>query len=194
MVAKRSLSAQLVPGTRQECCKSWSSGFCPLFQPHTKGVAASSGVCGRPPESYLLRRLFCFVVSLLFLGLDFEFLFIYGCPGSSLALEGFLELQARGLLSSRGGLSCCRAGACGIIPGQGSNLRPLHWHVDSQPQPPGKSWCEFWVEWQGTQTGISTDLRYTELPLNPGSPTYSLGDLGVRARSPHSFGLQFPHL
>ena len=134
MVAKRSLSAQLVPGTRQECCKSWSSGFCPLFQPHTKGVAASSGVCGRPLESCLLRRPFCFVVSLPFLGMDFEFLFIYGCPGSSLALAGFLESQARGLLSSRGGLSCCRAGACGIIPGQGSNLRPLHWHVDSQPQ------------------------------------------------------------
>ena len=116
MVAKRSLSAQLVPGTRQECCKGWSSGFCPLFQPQTKGIAASSGVCGHPPESYLLRRLFCFMVSLLFLGLELEFLFICGCPGSSLVLAGFLESQARGLVSSWGGLFGCRAGACGVIP------------------------------------------------------------------------------
>lgn len=109
MVAKRSVSAQLVPGTPQERWEGWSSRFCPLSQSQPKGIAAPQA-CAGVLQSRLLRALFRSVVSLQFLGLDFELLFIHGCPGSSLVLTGFLGSQAQGLLSSCGGFSCCRAG------------------------------------------------------------------------------------
>ena len=89
---------------------------------------------------------------------NFIYLFIFGCVGSSFLREGFLQLRRRGgHSSSRGvGLSLSRpllwrstgsrhAGsvtvahgpscpaACGILPDQGSNPRPLHWQADSQP-------------------------------------------------------------
>ena len=74
-----------------------------LPAPKTTGIAAPSGLSGCPPESYLLRRLFYFVVSLLFQGLDSELLFIYGLghPGA----RGLSGVGARGLLSVCGSFS-----------------------------------------------------------------------------------------
>ena len=90
--------------------------------------------------------------------LNFIYLFIYGCVGSSFLCEGFLQLRQAGatlhrrctglslsrplLLRSTGsrragsvfvahGPSC--SAACGILPDQGSNPCPLHWQADSQP-------------------------------------------------------------
>ena len=84
------------------------------------------------------------------------FIFIFGCVGSSLLRAGFLWLRQVGATLSCGvqashcsGFSYCGARAlgtrasvvvarglscsvaCGIFPGQGSNLCPLHWQGDS---------------------------------------------------------------
>ena len=95
---------------------------------------------------------------------------MYGCVGSSSLCEGPLQpWQAgatlhrgarashyRGLLllstgSRRAGSAIVahgpsRSTACGILPDQGSNPRPLHWQADSQPlrhqgSPQGCSYC-----------------------------------------------------
>ena len=93
-----------------------------------------------------------------FIFLNFIYLFIFGCVGSSFLCEGFSLVAASGghsssrcvglslswplLLWSTGsrragsvvvahGPSC--SAACGILPDQGSNPCPLHWQADSQP-------------------------------------------------------------
>ena len=87
----------------------------------------------------------------------FIYLFIYGCVGSSLLCEGFLQLRRAGATLHRGarashchGLSLQSTGsrragsvavahgpscsaACGIFLDQGSNPCPLHRQADSQP-------------------------------------------------------------
>ena len=89
----------------------------------------------------------------------FIYLFIiYGCVGSSFLLRGLSLVAASGGHSSPrcAGLSLSRplllrspssrragsvivahgpgcSAACGILPDQGPNLRPLHWQADSQP-------------------------------------------------------------
>ena len=86
------------------------------------------------------------------------YLFIFGCVGSLLLCAGFSLVAASGGYSSLrcAGFSlrwlllfgaralgawasavaarglCCSA-ACGVLPDQGSNPRPLHWQADSQP-------------------------------------------------------------
>ena len=85
------------------------------------------------------------------------YLCIYGCVGSSFPCEGFLQLWQAGATLHRGarashhrGLPLLSTGsrragpaivahgpscpaACGILPDQGPNPRPLHWQADSQP-------------------------------------------------------------
>ena len=96
--------------------------------------------------------------SLLSFFFFFNYLFIYGCVGSSFLCKGFSPVAASGghsssrcaglslwrplLLRSTGsrragsvvvahGPSCSTA--CGILPDQGSNPCPLHWQADSKP-------------------------------------------------------------
>ena len=102
-------------------------------------------------KSFIVSGLFFFLINL------FIYLFIFGCVGSSLLCEGFLQLRRVGATLHRGawashyhGLSLWSTGsgragsvvvvhrpscsaACGIFPDQGSNPCPLHWQVDSQP-------------------------------------------------------------
>ena len=93
-----------------------------------------------------------------FFFLNFIYLFIFGCVGSSLLCEGSLQLRRAGATPHRGarashrrGLSRCRAqaprragsvgvahgpsrsAACGILPDRGTNPCPPHWQADSPP-------------------------------------------------------------
>ena len=105
-------------------------------------------------QNFKIKRLSAPVIFFLI----FIYLFIYGCVGSSLLCEGFLQLRRTGghsssrcaglslsrplLLRSTGsrragsvivahGPSC--SAAYGIFPEQGSNPCPLHQQADSQP-------------------------------------------------------------
>ena len=93
----------------------------------------------------------------LFFFFYFIFIFIFGCVGSLPLCEGSLQLRQAGAALHRGaqashhhGLSLrstgsrragsaavahgpSRSAACGILPDQGSNPRPLHRQADSQP-------------------------------------------------------------
>ena len=101
--------------------------------------------------------------------LNFIYLFIYGCVGSIVSVQGLSLVVASGghsssrcaglsllqplLLRSTGsrragsiivahGPSC--SAACGILPDQGSNPCPLHWQADSQPlRHQGSPWAAF---------------------------------------------------
>ena len=99
---------------------------------------------------------------------SFYNLFIFVCVGSSFLCEGFLQLRQAGATLHRGArASHCRSlllwstgsrcagsavvahgpscsAACGILPDQGSNPRPLHWQADSQPLRHQGSPCSFY--------------------------------------------------
>ena len=100
-----------------------------------------------------------FIFLMIFLSAYILFIYVcmYGCVGSSFLCEGFLQPWQAGATLHRGvrashhhGLSVTSTGsrragsvivahgpscsaACGILPDQGSNPRPLHWQADSQP-------------------------------------------------------------
>ena len=93
--------------------------------------------------------------------LNFIYLFIYGCVGSSFLCEGFRQLRQAGASGGHSSPRCAglslsrplllrstgsrragsvvvahgpsRSAACGIFPDQDSNPCPLHWQADSQP-------------------------------------------------------------
>ena len=101
-----------------------------------------------------LVKFFCHTIDIFFL--NFIYLLI-GCIGFSSLCAGPLQLHWAGATLCCGalaphcsGLSCgaqapdaqasaavahglSRSAACGILPDQGSNPRPLHWQADSQP-------------------------------------------------------------